>query len=171
MPPVTPISAGLLVLSNLDAFGAAADELRRGEIGPPLLYTSIVGVTLASGQFLSAALMFCFFCYWEQRYRRDVETENQVLLDKSVGLPEVARTLTADDPETSAARISQALIETTVSERRILALNVNAEAFARWAIAPTLLVAGAGLLVADGCCAAARLCDQCRPRDAAGGDP
>ena len=99
LPPVTPISAGLLVLSNLDTFGTAADQLRRGEIGLPLLYTSIVGVTLASGQFLSAALMFWFFRYWEQRYRRDVETGSQVLLDGRVGPPEEARVLTADGPE------------------------------------------------------------------------
>jgi hypothetical protein len=149
LPPVTPISAGLLVLSNLDTFGTAADELRRGEIGLPLLYTSIVGVTLASGQFLSAALMFWFFRYWEQRYRRDVETGSQDLLDESVVLPEKPRVLTADGPETSAARISRTLIETTVPERRTWALNRDAEAFSRRVVGPTLLAAGAGLLVGD----------------------
>jgi hypothetical protein len=149
LPPVAPISAGLLVLSNLDTFGAAADQLRRGEIGLPLLYTSIVGVTLASGQFLSAALMFWFFRYWEQRYRRDVEPGSEVLLDERVGHPEEARVLTADGPETSTARISQGLIETTAPERRTWALNRDAEAFARRAVAPTLLAAGAGLLVGD----------------------
>ena len=149
LPPVTPISAGLLVLSNLDTFGTAADELRRGEIGLPLLYTSIVGVTLASGQFLSAALMFWFFRSWEQRYRRDVETGSQDLLDESVVLPEKPRVLTADGPETSAARISRTLIETTVPERRTWALNRDAEAFSRRAVGPTLLAAGAGLLVGD----------------------
>jgi hypothetical protein len=149
LPPVAPISAGLLVLSNLDTFGTAADELRRGEIGLSLLYTSIVGVTLASGQFLSAALMFWFFRYWEQRYRRDVETGSQVLLDESVVLPEKPRVLTADGPETSASRISRAPVETTVPERRTWALSRDAEAFARRAVAPTLLAAGAGLLVGD----------------------
>jgi hypothetical protein len=149
LPPITPISAGLLVLSNLDTFGTAADELRRGEIGLPLLYTSIVGMTLASGQFLSAALMFWFFRYWEQRYRRDVETGHNVLLDGRVGPPEKARVLTADGPETSTARIPRGLIETTVPERRTWALKQGAEAFARRAVAPTLLAGGAGLLVGD----------------------
>ena len=149
LPAVTPISAGLLVLSNLDTFGTAADELRRGEIGLPLLYTSIVGVTLASGQFLSAALMFWFFRYWEQRYRRDVETGSQILLAERVGLPGEARVLTAVGPETSAARISPLPVETTAPERRIWALNRDAEAFARRAVAPSLLAAGAGLLVGD----------------------
>ena len=106
-------------------------------------------MTLASGQFLSAALMFWFFRYWEQRYRRDVETGSQFLLAESVGLPEEARVQTAREPETSAARISRALINTTVPERRTWALNQDAEAFARRAVAPTLLAAGAGLLAGD----------------------
>jgi len=99
LPAVTPVTAGLLVLSNLETFGVAADQLRRREIGLPLLYTSIVGVTLASGQFLSAALMLWFFRYWEQRYRQDLAEESQALLDVSVGLPEEARVLTADGLE------------------------------------------------------------------------
>jgi cation transport ATPase len=99
LPPLMPVTAGLLVVSNLETFGAAAHQLRRGEVGLPVLYTSIVGVTLASGQFLPAALMLWFFRYWEQRYRRDVEAENQALLDENVGLPEEARVLTADGLE------------------------------------------------------------------------
>jgi hypothetical protein len=133
LPPATPFSAGLLVLSNLDTFGTAADELRRGEIGLPLLYTSIVGVTLASGQFLSAALMFWFFRYWEHRYQRDAEAESQILPDEPIGLSEEAR----------------APLEMPVAERRSWALNRDAEQFADRAVAPTLLAAGAGLLLGD----------------------
>jgi hypothetical protein len=133
LPSVTPIIAGLLVFSNLDTFGAAADELRRGKIGLPLLYTSIVGVTLASGQFLSAALMFWFFRYWERRYRQDVATDTQILADERIGLSEEVR----------------APIKTPLPERRSWALNRHAEAFASRAVAPTLLAAGAGLLVGD----------------------
>jgi cation transport ATPase len=99
LPAVTPLTAGLLVLSNLETFGAAATQLHRHEIGLPLLYTSIVGVTLASGQFLSAALMLWFFRYWEQRYRQDLTVESQALLDVRVGLPQEARVLTADGLE------------------------------------------------------------------------
>src|SRR5262249_3767417 len=112
LPPVTPVSAGLLVLANLETFGTAADQLRRGEVGLPLLYTSIVGVTLVSGQFLSAALMFWFFRYWEQRYRQDVETGSQAFLAESIGFPEKDPALTVDGPGTSAARVSRASIQT-----------------------------------------------------------
>jgi cation transport ATPase len=222
---VTPVTAGLLVLSNIETFGAAADQLRRHEIGLPVLYSSIVGVTLASGQFLSAALMLWFFRYWEQRHRQDLAAESQALLDVSKGLPEETRVLTADGVErlvpsreisigqrvraragetipvdaivrsgtavvdetalcgtalphtvvagdqvlagsrllagelslevlrterdTGAARIAQALIVQTMPRPRDWALNRGAEDFAARAVAPTLLAAGAGLLVGD----------------------
>jgi len=225
LPLVTPVTAGMLVLSNIETFGAAAHQLREGKIGLPLLYTSIVGVTLASGQFLSAALMFWLFRYWEQRYRQDLTVESQALLDASVGVPEEARVLTADGlerlvpsreisigqrvralagdtipvdaivrdgaalvdetalrgtlspsrkvtgdqvlagskllagaldlevlragHETRAGRIEQAQIETTVPPPRPWALNRDAEEFGGRAVAPTLLAAGAGLLVGD----------------------
>jgi Cu2+-exporting ATPase len=99
LPLVMPVSAGLLVLTNLEILGAAAGQLHRREIGLPLLYTSIVGVTLASGQFLPAALMLWCFRYWEHRYRRDLRVENRALLEEVAGLPEEARVLTADGLE------------------------------------------------------------------------
>ena len=96
LPLVTPVSAGMLVFFNLETFRATGDQLREGKFGLPLLYSSIVGVTLASGQFLSAALMFWFFRYWEHRYRHDLQTENQGLLAETVSVPDEARVLTAD---------------------------------------------------------------------------
>jgi hypothetical protein len=149
LPPVTPIGAGLLVLSNLDTFGAAADELRRGEIGLPLLYTGIVGVTLVSGQFLSRGPDVLVFPILGAALSPGCGSGNQVLLDESVGVLEVARTLTARGPERSTARNLRRLIETTVPERPTWELNRDAEAFARRAVAPTLLAGGAGLLVGD----------------------
>jgi len=99
LPLVTPVSAGMLVLSNLDTFHTATQQAREGKIGLPLLYTSIVGVTLVSGQFLSAALMFWFFRYWEHRYRQDLEVENRTLLAETASLPEEARVITVDGVE------------------------------------------------------------------------
>ena len=51
--------------------------------------------------------------------------------------------------DTRAARITQTLIETTVPRRRSEALNPDAEDFAGQAVTPTLLTAGAGLIVGD----------------------
>jgi cation transport ATPase len=51
--------------------------------------------------------------------------------------------------ETRAARIARALIKTTQPAPRAWALNRDAKEFAGRAVAPTLLAAGAGLLVGD----------------------
>jgi len=99
LPIVTPVTAGMLVLSNIETFRAAAHQASGGKFGLPVLYTSIVGVTLATGQFLSAALMFWFFRYWEHRYRRDFEVESQTLLVQTVSMPKEARVLTEDGEE------------------------------------------------------------------------
>ena len=99
LPIVTPVTAGMLVLSNIETFRAAAHQARGGKLGLPALYTSIVGVTLATGQFVSAALMFWFFRYWEHRYRRDLEIESQTLLLQTVSIPKEARLLTDDGDE------------------------------------------------------------------------
>ena len=99
LPIVTPVTAAMLVLSNLETFRDTAHQAREGKFGLPLLYTSIVGVTLATGQFLSAALMFWCFRYWEHRYRRDLAVENQALLEQTVGSPGEVRIL-ADSDET-----------------------------------------------------------------------
>ena len=98
LPLVTPVTAGMLVLSNIETVGAAAHQLRESKIGLPLLYTSIVGATLASGSaaLLAAAVMSWFFRYWEHRYRQDLELENKALLDETMSVPEEARIVTAD---------------------------------------------------------------------------
>ena len=94
LPIVTPVTAAMLVLSNLETFRGTAQQMREGKFGLPLLYTSIVGVTLATGQFLSAALMFWFFRYWEHRYRKDLAFENQALLEQTVGISKEVRVFT-----------------------------------------------------------------------------
>ena len=51
--------------------------------------------------------------------------------------------------DTRAARIAQTLIETTVPRPHVEALNRDARNFADQAVAPTLLTAGAGLMIGD----------------------
>jgi cation transport ATPase len=104
LPIVTPVTAGMLVLANLDTFRVAARQAGEGKFGLPSLYTSIVAVTLATGQFLSAALMFWCFRYWEHRYRQDVETENRAFLEQAVSMPEEACALTFGGDEPLAPR-------------------------------------------------------------------
>jgi cation transport ATPase len=99
LPAVMPVAAALLVVNNLDTVRATTEQLGAGKIGLPLLYTSIAALTLVSGQFLTAAAMLWCFRSWEQRYRRDLEVENQAMLDEIVGVPLEALTVSANGLE------------------------------------------------------------------------
>ena len=63
-PFLLPASAMLLVGSNLHTFYAAGRQLMRGHFGLPVLYTSIVAVTLASGQHVASAAMSWMLIFW-----------------------------------------------------------------------------------------------------------
>ena len=63
-PFLLPASAVLLVGSNLLTFRAAGRQLLRGQFGLPVLYTSIVAATLASGQFIASAAMSWMLTFW-----------------------------------------------------------------------------------------------------------
>ena len=71
-PLLLPASAVLLVGSNLHTFRSAGRQLLRGQFGLPVLYTSIVGVTLASGQFIASAAMSWMLTFWSRRYHDDL---------------------------------------------------------------------------------------------------
>ena len=53
----------------------------RRKFGLPVLYTTIVATTLASGQFLASALMYWFFTFWHGRLRLELAGERRRLLD------------------------------------------------------------------------------------------
>ena len=81
---LAPVSAVLLVGTNLRTLGAAAAELRRGRIGMPTVASAIVLGTLATGQFLASGIMAWSFDFWRRRHRRDVEAERQLLIEDVV---------------------------------------------------------------------------------------
>jgi len=99
VPALLPASAALLVGLNLKTFRTAWLEMRGRRVGLPALYTAIVATTLATGQFVSSALMTWFFCYWHGRYRRDLATERHRLLDACMPLPALVRLVTAGGAE------------------------------------------------------------------------
>jgi cation transport ATPase len=98
-PVVLPGAAGLLVWNNVGALRAGIEQVRDGELGPPVLYSTIMAATLLSGSFFSAALMFWFFRYWERRHRDDMAEENAALLGEILTLPAQARVVSADGLE------------------------------------------------------------------------
>ena len=72
-PALLPACAVLLVGSNLDTFRAAGRQLLHGQLGLPVLYTSIVAATLASGQFIASAAMSWMLTFWHRRYRDRID--------------------------------------------------------------------------------------------------
>ncbi len=81
-PMVAPLSAGVLVWSNLRKFGEAARELRQLRPGPATVYSAIAGLTLASGMFFPAALMASLVNFWDRLYHRRVATAQNHLLTR-----------------------------------------------------------------------------------------
>ncbi len=79
-PPLLPISAAILVASNLRTFQRACIQLSRGQFGVPVLHTAIVGATLATGGFLASSLMNWLLLYWEGRHARLAASGHQILM-------------------------------------------------------------------------------------------
>ena len=101
IPALLPVSAVLLVATNLRTFKAALIQLKRKRLGLPVLYLAIVATTLATGQFLASALMYWFFRFWHRRFRVELATEQGRLLEHGGKNPIMARLLnpTGAEPE------------------------------------------------------------------------
>ncbi len=85
-PPLLPVSAVVLVASNIGTFQNAWRQIRRRQVSLPLLHTAIVGATLGSGGFLASSLMNWLLVYWEDRRARLTEAGRQ-MLSSSVCVP------------------------------------------------------------------------------------
>jgi hypothetical protein len=92
---LAPVSAVLLVGTNLRTLRAAVGELRQRRVGMSTVAGAIVIGTLATGQFLASGIMAWSFDFWRRRHRRDVEAERLLLLDEVVPLPPLR---IADEP-------------------------------------------------------------------------
>lgn len=99
VPALAPVSAVLLVWTNLRTLKAAALQVRRKRVGLPVLYTFIVGGALASGRFVACALMSLCFKFWHGRLRSDLATERRRLLDECLPRPRLARLITPVEGE------------------------------------------------------------------------
>ena len=95
-PFLLPASALLLVGSNLHTFRAATRQLLRGQLGLPVLYTSIVAVTLVSGQFIASAAMSWMLTFWSRRYRNDLMNARRRLLGQIIHQPHYVRLATPE---------------------------------------------------------------------------
>ena len=99
VPGLRPLSAILLVGTNIDTFHAARRQLEKKRLGLPVLYLTIVATTLATGQFLASALMTWSFRFWHSRFRSELATERRRLLDQPHQEAILARVLTPSGTE------------------------------------------------------------------------
>ena len=86
-PALAPLSATLLVGTNLGTIAATVGDLRRRRVGMATIATAIIVGTLATGQYLASGIMAWSFAFWRLRHRRDVEAERLLLLEDAVPLP------------------------------------------------------------------------------------
>jgi cation transport ATPase len=95
-PVLLPACAVLLVGSNLRTFREAGRQLLRGQFGMPVLYTSIVAATLASGQFVASAAMSWMLTFWMRRYQNDLAGARRRLVGQIIKHPRYVRLATPD---------------------------------------------------------------------------
>jgi hypothetical protein len=99
LPALAPVSALLLVGSNLRTIGAAAGDVKRLRLGPAVVATAIICGTLATGQFLAAGIMAWSFEFWRRRHHRDIEAERTILLEDAVPMsPRLIEAEGSQDP-------------------------------------------------------------------------
>ena len=79
-PVLIPISAVLLIGTNVRTFREAWRRLASKKSGLPVLYVAIVAATLASGQFFASALMSWFFKFWQGRLPLELTCERRRLV-------------------------------------------------------------------------------------------
>jgi cation transport ATPase len=99
LPILGPISAVLLIATNVRTFKAALIQLHRKRLGLPVLYLAIIATTLLTGQFLASALMTWCFRFWHRRFRVELASERSRLLEQSRKDPIMARLMTPNGTE------------------------------------------------------------------------
>ena len=99
VPVLTPVSAVMLVAMNVRTFRYAWLQIRRRKFGLPVLYTTIIAATLASGQFLASSLMYWFFTFWHGRLRLELAGERRRLLDECLPRPSFTSLITPEGSE------------------------------------------------------------------------
>ena len=95
-PVLLPACAILLVGSNLTTFHAAGRQLLQGRLGLPVLYTSIVAATLASGQFIASAAMSWMLTFWRRKSRDEQANARRRLLGEILHQPRYVRLVVPD---------------------------------------------------------------------------
>ena len=95
-PVLLPACAILLVGSNLGTFHTAGRQLMRGQFGLPMIYTGIVAAALATGQFISCAVMSWMVRFWRRKSRDQMASGRRGLLGEILHQPRYVRLVVPD---------------------------------------------------------------------------
>jgi hypothetical protein len=145
LPALLPASALLLVGNNIGTLRDSWSQLRRFELGLPVLGSAIVVGTLVTGQYVAAALMGWMIKYWQGQDRaRWLAARRGLLRDCREGVN------AGGDPSSWTAAIEQAIAPRAAG-------FAPGEAFATGAVRPTLAAAALALVTGDAVAAAAIL--------------
>lgn len=96
VPALLPASAVLLVLASLKTLREAWREIKRRQVGLPVLFSTILAGTLLSGQFLAAALMAWMYQFWRHKHRAAQHRLRRQLLPSLTQRPRFARLCVGD---------------------------------------------------------------------------
>ncbi|MDR3620101.1 MAG: hypothetical protein P4L85_12180 [Paludisphaera borealis] len=91
LPAAWPVTAALLIGTNLRTFGQAARQVSEGRVGLPVLYTGIAAATLATNRFLPWATMSWMMRYWKHRSHEQNAAAQRGLLGEVVHRQPFAR--------------------------------------------------------------------------------
>ncbi len=87
VPALIPLSTLLLLGTNLKTLRDASSQIRHKNLGLPVLYSTIILGTLATGQFLASAVMGWMLRYWRKRHQDEMSAERQMMLEIFARLP------------------------------------------------------------------------------------
>ena len=87
LPILRPVSALLLLALNVDTLKTAVKLLGNKRLGLSSLYSAIVVVTLASGQFLASSLMGWMIVFWNHKFASRLSQARRVLLGEVLPQP------------------------------------------------------------------------------------
>lgn len=99
LPLVTPLCAGILVVTNFGMMRDAAQQVRRGKFGTPVWTTALLACSIVSGQVLAYALTDWSFRYWRRRWHQDVAVQGRALAGEAVPVPSHIRCESAEGVE------------------------------------------------------------------------
>jgi Cu2+-exporting ATPase len=103
LPILRPLSALLLLALNVDTLKTAGRMLLNKRLGLASLYSAIVLVTLASGQFLAASLMGWMIVFWNHHFTVRLARARRHLLGAALPQPLFVRRVAPGNVEVEVA--------------------------------------------------------------------